>query len=130
VHGDGGHPASGEITVVGTEATNQVRFEPVVAGRFLRSTSGVLTQANPANPAITDLNAHLVYTDTVRSCRSPNPSGKSPSAIRAASSGTLPARASYVTGMGSDKRDRHRCGWQPRGAQSHDFSRRGSHRAL
>jgi hypothetical protein len=30
------NPASGEVAVVGTDATNEVRFEPVVTGRFLR----------------------------------------------------------------------------------------------
>lgn len=51
--------SSGELTAVGTEATNQIRFEPNLNGRFIRaqlariSTLGVKT--------LSDLNPHLDY---------------------------------------------------------------------
>ncbi len=57
-------PTSGEITVIGTEATNEIRFEPVINGRFVRvhfaaaDPSGI----NPTN--IVDLNSHLTYANT------------------------------------------------------------------
>ena len=30
------NPASGEVTVVGTEATNEIRYEPNLSGTFVR----------------------------------------------------------------------------------------------
>jgi YVTN family beta-propeller protein len=56
------NPISGEIAVVGTDATNEVRFEPNVNGRFIRVNIGIVNPANPANTAIKDLNPHLTYT--------------------------------------------------------------------
>jgi hypothetical protein len=32
----GVHPVTGEVSVVGTEATNVIRFEPNIQGRFTR----------------------------------------------------------------------------------------------
>lgn len=55
------NPASGEVTVVGTDATNEVRFEPVLRGRFLRVNMARVAPAGPNVSAITDLNPHLTY---------------------------------------------------------------------
>jgi DNA-binding beta-propeller fold protein YncE len=48
----------GVVTVVGTDATNVTRFEPVVRGRFIHN---VLARFNPADggKAVIDLNPHL-----------------------------------------------------------------------
>ncbi len=53
------NPASGDVGVVGTDATNEVRFEPKVNGRFIR----VMLARVAAGGAktIVDLNAHLDY---------------------------------------------------------------------
>ncbi|MBK9760430.1 MAG: hypothetical protein IPO90_10780 [Flavobacteriales bacterium] len=53
---------SGEVTIVGTDATNEIRFEPVLNGKFLRvnmsrfSTGGANT--------ISDLNQHINYANS------------------------------------------------------------------
>lgn len=54
------HPVSGNLTVVGTEATNEIRFEPNLKGTFVRVH---LAMAAPDNTATTlvDLNPHLDY---------------------------------------------------------------------
>lgn len=52
---------TGRVTLVGTDATNQIRFEPVVNGTFLRVQLAV---ADPQNDSSTlaDLNPHLDYS--------------------------------------------------------------------
>jgi len=55
------NPASGDVTVVGTDATNEVRFEPVLTGRFLRVNMARVAPAGPSVSAISDLNSHLTY---------------------------------------------------------------------
>jgi YVTN family beta-propeller protein len=59
--GLGVNPATGIIAVVGTDAINQIRFEPNVRGRFVRV---MLALVDPAlTKTIKDLNPHLVpYT--------------------------------------------------------------------
>ena len=51
----------GEIVVVGTEAINEVRFEPNLAGVFIRVEGVVLDPSNPATSLRKDLNPHLDY---------------------------------------------------------------------
>ena len=54
------HPVTGEVTVVGTEATNEIRFEPNLNGTFVRVH---LAMADPTSGTrtIVDLNSHLDY---------------------------------------------------------------------
>lgn len=59
------NPGSGDITVVGTDATNEVRFEPVLRGRFLRVNLGRVDAATGATIAVSDLNQHLTYGTTI-----------------------------------------------------------------
>lgn len=54
------NPASGEVTVVGTDATNEVRFEPVLTGRFIRVNMARVSPAAPTTLAISDLNPDIV----------------------------------------------------------------------
>lgn len=90
-------PGSGDVYVVGTDATNEVRFEPNLKGKFLRV--NVSRFAPPAGAAtITDMNPHINYTTHT-----------SPPAVRAQSIGDPRAIAwradgskAYVTGMGSN----------------------------
>jgi len=91
------HP-SGSVTVVGTDATNEVRFEPNVNGRFLRVRMAVVDPRRPSSRTLHDLNPHLDYsTPTVpQSLR--NLSVGDPRGIAWDATG---ARA-YVTGMGSN----------------------------
>ncbi len=52
----------GRITVVGSEAKNEIRFEPNVKGIFTRIQLATIDPAAPQKPAITDLNPHLDYS--------------------------------------------------------------------
>lgn len=90
-------PGSGELFVVGTDATNEVRFEPNLKGRFLRV--NVSRFAPPSGAvAITDMNPHINYSV----------SSSSPE-LRAQSIGDprgiawrIDGSKAYVTGMGSN----------------------------
>ncbi len=96
------NPANGEVTVVGTDGTNQIRFEPVIAGRFLRVNLGRIDPMAPTTPAVTDLNPHLVYANTI-------PFQPIPQVERDLSLGDpraivwhLDGQTGYVAGMGSN----------------------------
>ncbi len=54
------NPADGSLVVVGTEGTNEVRYEPNLRGRFLRVRSGHVAAGSA--PVVSDLNPHLDYT--------------------------------------------------------------------
>jgi len=56
------NPISGQITLVGTEATNETRFEPNLQGKFIRVRAGSFLPTAPATPSIVDLNSHLDYS--------------------------------------------------------------------
>ncbi|WP_205519516.1 hypothetical protein [Pyxidicoccus caerfyrddinensis] len=91
------HP-SGSVTVVGTDATNEVRFEPNVNGRFLRVLMAVVDPRRPGARAVHDLNPHLDYSKPTVPQAVRNLSVGDPRGVTWDSSG---ARA-YVTGMGSN----------------------------
>jgi len=55
------NPASGEITLVGTDALNEVRFEPNINGRFLRVEFARVGAAANGSKVVRDLNPHLDY---------------------------------------------------------------------
>lgn len=57
-------PGAGEVTVVGTEATNEIRFEKNLKGRFVRVELARFAPSSPAGALRVDLNAgHLTYSD-------------------------------------------------------------------
>jgi DNA-binding beta-propeller fold protein YncE len=91
------NPSNGEVTVVGTDATNEVRFEPVVNGKFLR------VQFAAVNPvtlggAVTDLNPHLSYAVANIPQTNRDQSLGDPRALIWNSTGTQ----GFVAGMGSN----------------------------
>ncbi len=87
----------GEVTLVGTEATNEVRFEPVLEGRFLRVQLARVSSAG-ATIAVGDLNPHLNYTvPTVPQAQRDQSIGD-PRALVWNAAGTK----GYVAGMGSN----------------------------
>ncbi len=90
------NPASGQISVVGTDAINQVRFEPNLNGRFLRVMFGGFLpgQAN----SVTDLNSHLSYLSSTVAVSERNKSIGDPRGIVWNAAGTH----AYVTGLGSN----------------------------
>lgn len=87
----------GTVTAVGTEAINQVRFEPVVNSVFIRAQMATFNPAAPATVSTLDLNPHLTYA--VRTL---------PEAQRAESVGDpraiewLSGSKGYIAGMGSN----------------------------
>lgn len=93
------NPVTGKIAVVGTEATNEVRFEPNVNGTFVRVLFASIDPSSPASAAvITDLNPHLDYTTSTVSQALRDQSIGDPRGIAWNADGTK----AYITGMGSN----------------------------
>ncbi|HQW87716.1 MAG TPA: beta-propeller fold lactonase family protein, partial [Flavobacteriales bacterium] len=91
------NPTTGQVSVVGTDATNEVRFEPVLNGKFLRVNISRFSSVGGAN-TITDLNPHLTYaTPSVAPALRKRSLGD-PRGIAFTADGTK----AYVTGMGSN----------------------------
>ncbi|HMJ65444.1 MAG TPA: YncE family protein, partial [Candidatus Binatia bacterium] len=90
------NPASGQIAVVGTDALNEIRFEPNLNGTFLRVQ---LAFVDPSTLTSTnkDLNPHLDYLTRTLLESERNKSIGDPRGIMWNSSGTR----GYVAGMGS-----------------------------
>ncbi|MFG0282796.1 MAG: GC-type dockerin domain-anchored protein, partial [Phycisphaerales bacterium JB039] len=91
------NPATGDIAVVGTEATNELRYEPNVKSTFVRAH---LAQFTPGAPGatITDLNPHLDYAVRSVPQAERNRSIGDPRAIVFNAAGTR----AYISGMGSN----------------------------
>ena len=93
------NPASGRLTVVGTDALNHIRFEPNLNGTFLRVN---VSEFNPANANATvqirDLNSHLDYNSGTVSDSLRQRSIGDPRGIAWRANGSR----AYVTGMGSN----------------------------
>lgn len=92
------HPTNGQITVVGTDATNEIRFEPNVNGVFLRVEIGFVNPAAPTTPTVVDLNGHLTYATPTVSQSLRDQSIGDPRGIAWNSDGSR----AFVTGMGSN----------------------------
>ncbi|MBL7646553.1 MAG: YncE family protein [Candidatus Hydrogenedentes bacterium] len=94
------NPGTGAVTLVGTDATNEIRFEPVVNGTFLRVLYAAADPDTGQSTTIADLNAAHVNGYATR--RIPqaqrNRSIGDPRGIVWNSAGTT----AYVTGMGSN----------------------------
>ncbi|MFZ4574183.1 MAG: YncE family protein, partial [Phycisphaerales bacterium] len=94
----GVNPATGVVTMVGTDAINEVRFEPNVNGRFVRVKVANVSPSNLAAPAISDLNTHLTYAAPTIPQSDRNRSVGDPRAVVWNASGTQ----GFVAGMGSN----------------------------
>ncbi len=93
----GVNPSTNEITVVGTDATNQIRYEPVLQSTFVHVNFARFQQGG--TNSITDLNPHIKYASkSLAAGTTVNNSIGDPRAIVWNSAGTL----AYVTGMGSN----------------------------
>ena len=90
------NPASGVVTVVGTDGINNVRFEPVLKGVFAR-VKIALAAPSGTNVIVKDLNPHLDYSTNAVAESTRNRSLGDPRGVVWESSG---ARG-FVTGMGS-----------------------------
>ena len=90
------NPASGAVSLVGTDALNQIRYEPNLNGRFLRVQVG---QVDPRGGVSTDdLNPHLDYGSASVPRAQRERSIGDPRGIAWNAAGTR----AYVTGMGSN----------------------------
>ncbi len=94
----GVNPATGRVTLVGTEATNEIRFEPNVKGTFVRVRMGSFLPATPGTKNILDLNPHLTYATHNVAQSERDKSLGDPRAIVWKADGTR----GYVAGMGSN----------------------------
>lgn len=92
----GVNPASGAVTLVGTDAMNHIRYEPRLNGRFLRVKMGRV--ASEGTTAESDLNPHLDYTRSSVSRELRDRSIGDPRGIAWNAAGTR----ALVTGMGSN----------------------------
>jgi YVTN family beta-propeller protein len=90
------NPVSGEIAVVGTEAVNEQRFEPIINGIFVRVNLALVDLVTRTS-RIRDLNPHLNYSKRTLPEAQRALSLGDPRGIEWSSDG---ARA-YITGMGS-----------------------------
>ncbi|MCI0539207.1 MAG: hypothetical protein L0Z50_28705 [Verrucomicrobiales bacterium] len=90
-------PISGQLAVIGSDALNEVRFEPNLKGIFIRWRLAQIDLATGAK-ALVDLNPHLSYATSSVPMAEREKSIADTRAIVWSSDG---ARA-YVTGMGSD----------------------------
>jgi len=90
------NPSSSQVTVVGTDARNEVRYEPNLNGNFIKVNKATFTPGG--NAAISDLNTHLNYTQATLSNALKVQSIGDPRGIAWNNNGNL----ALVTGMGSN----------------------------
>ena len=91
------HPTSGDVTLVGTDATNEIRFEPRLRGKFLRVETARVRPSDGTS-RVTDLNPHLEYRSSTVPPADRRRSIGDPRAVAWNSAGTR----ALVAGMGSD----------------------------
>jgi YVTN family beta-propeller protein len=91
------NPASGKVSVTGTEALNHIRFEPVLNGKFVRVELAIVNPVAGTNE-VKDLNSHLDYLTATVSETERNKSIGDPRGIVWNANGDR----GYITGMGSD----------------------------
>ncbi len=92
------NPATGDVAVVGTEATNEIRYEPNVQGRFTRVEIARVAGSGGGALGISDLNPHLDYSVPTIPQSERDKSIGDPRGIAWNAAGTK----GYVTGMGSN----------------------------
>lgn len=91
------HPVDGRIALIGTDATNEIRFEPVLNGVFLR-VQLALAEPDDSSTTIVDLNPHLDYSTSTVGQAIRDQSIGDPRGIAWNAAGTR----AYITGMGSN----------------------------
>jgi len=89
-------PGTGEVFVVGTDATNEKRFEPNLKGKFLTVNASRFLGAGAVTR--TDLNPHINYSTHTSPPALRKQSIGDPRAIVWKADGTM----AYITGMGSN----------------------------
>ena len=94
----GVNPSNGRVALVGTDATNEVRFEPNLKGVFLRVNAALVDLGGTAAPSIVDLNPHLDYQSANVPQAERDLSVGDPRAIVWSADGSR----GYVAGLGSN----------------------------
>ncbi len=94
----GVNPATGEVSVVGTDGINETRFEANVNGVFGRMLLATFDPAQPGPARIKDLNPHLDYLASSIPQTERDRAIGDPRAVVWNAAGTR----AYVTGMGSN----------------------------
>lgn len=94
----GVNPVTGQVLLVGTEATNVIRFEPNINGTFVRVMAGLFAADAPARPLTADLNPHLDYSVSTIPAPQRHQSIGDPRGIAWSPSGDI----AYVAGRGSN----------------------------
>ncbi len=92
------NPANGQVTVIGTEATNEIRFEPNLKGKFVRVKLARTDAAGATTLGNVDLNPHLTYAVSTVVQTERDKSIGDPRGIVWNSAGNR----AYVSGMGSN----------------------------
>ncbi len=92
------NPVTGSVSVVGTEALNEIRFEPKLNGRFLRVQLGIVDPGQLGPTLVVDLNPHLTYAVPTIPQAQRDLSIGDPRGIVWNADGTR----GYVSGMGSN----------------------------
>ncbi|MCG8407720.1 MAG: hypothetical protein MI923_21180 [Phycisphaerales bacterium] len=90
--------AGGEVTVIGTDGINEVRFEPNLQGVFIRALMGRFDPLNPMQKTVSDLNPHLDYSTPSIPLPMREQSIGDPRGIAWDATGSR----GYITGMGSN----------------------------
>ncbi|MDZ7813044.1 MAG: hypothetical protein U5L74_07960 [Ideonella sp.] len=90
------NPVTGQVAVVGTDAINQVRYEPNLSGKFVQMKMARFLPSGAAG--LTDLNPHLSYQAANIPAAQRSLSLGDPRGIKWRADG----QSAWVTGMGSD----------------------------
>ncbi len=87
----------GRVSAIGTEATNEIRFEPNLTSRFVRVRLCRFDPATPTTKTVADLNPHLDYNQTTTTAEIRAQSLGDPRGIVFATDGNA-----WISGMGSN----------------------------
>jgi hypothetical protein len=87
---------TGEVTMVGTDASNEIRYEPNLTGRFIKVKMATFDTMGLKNSF--DLNPHLNYSQSSVSISERNRSIGDPRGLAFENNG----RRAWITGMGSN----------------------------
>ncbi len=90
------NPITGDVSMAGTDATNEIRFEPNLTGRFVRVKMATFNSTGMKKQV--DLNPHLNYSQNRIPQTERNRSIGDPRGIAIESSG----QRTWITGMGSN----------------------------
>ncbi|HRG15101.1 MAG TPA: hypothetical protein PLB00_03845 [Pseudomonadota bacterium] len=87
----------GRVSAIGTEATNEIRFEPNLTSRFVRVRLGRFDPVTPTTKTLVDLNPHLDYNQTTTTAENRVQSLGDPRGVVFAADGSA-----WISGMGSN----------------------------